>query len=161
GDGVGDTAVSDTDDDTVTELPDITPIITAVPNVMYGPTDFYVTVRITELNFVDTDGLITVRIPKDNRWVFDGPYDPNLTLLGSTDLNNIDWTYFDNATHHIFTSTTVIPAGSYSYFGFNTSWDSLQTTGIYTITSQIDSYSGGEERIDNNVDAEKLDYFIE
>jgi hypothetical protein len=65
-----------------------------------------------------------------------------------------------DATHHIFTTTSVIPAGSFSYFGFNAKWDAGQTRGIYTITSQIDSWSGGENRIDNNVDAEKLDYFI-
>ena len=35
-----------------------------------------------------------------------------------------------------------------------------QTQGKYTITSQIIAGSGGENRIDNNVDAEVLDYFI-
>ncbi|MBE0638026.1 MAG: cadherin-like domain-containing protein, partial [Bacteroidales bacterium] len=144
----------------VAPLPDVTPIITAVPNVMNGPTDFYVTVRITELNNVNTNGLITVRIPKDTRWVLDGPYDQSLTMLGTTPLNNADWNYSDDATYHIFTTTAVIPAGGFSYFGFNARWDAGQTVGIYTITSQIVEGSGGEIRIDNNVDAEKLDYFI-
>jgi hypothetical protein len=75
-------------------------------------------------------------------------------------LNNIDWAYSESPTHHIFQSTVVIPSGGFSYFGFSAAWNSGQTQGIYTITSQIDSWSGGEDRIDNNSDAEKLDYFI-
>jgi hypothetical protein len=35
------------------------------------------------------------------------------------------------------------------------------TTGFYSITSQLVSGSGGEERVDNNVDSERLDYFEE
>jgi hypothetical protein len=54
----------------------------------------------------------------------------------------------------------VITAGGFSYFGFNARWDSGQTKGVYTITSQIVEGSGGEIRTNNNVDAEKLDYFI-
>jgi len=144
----------------IVKIPDVTPIITAVPNVMHGITSFYITVRVTELNIMNTNGLITVRIPKDTRWTLDGPYNPNLTQLGSTTLNNIDWSYSSDATHHVFTSSTVISAGGFSYFGFNAKWDAGATRGVYTITSQIDSWSGGEDRIDNNVDSERLDYFI-
>ena len=156
---------TDDDDETVTFddiklVPDITPVITAVPNVMTGITHFNIYVQVTELLGVPTNGLITVRIPKDMRWVFDGPYDPSLTVLGGTPLNNPVWAYSQNATQHIFTTTAMIPAGGYSTFGFKALWDAGQTQGLYTITSQIDSLSGGENRIDNNSDAEKLDYFI-
>ena len=141
-------------------VPDITPVITAVPNVMHAIQRFNITVRTTELNLVDTAGLITIRIPKDIRWVLDGAYDPALTVLSGTALNNSAWAYSEDATNHIFKSTAVIPAGGFSYFGFKAIWNAGQTRGRYTITSQIDSWSGGEDRIDNNVDAEKLDYFI-
>jgi len=144
----------------IIRVPDVTPVITAIPNVMNGPTPFNIIVRVTELNVVDTDGLITVRIPKDFRWVRSGPYNPALVNLSGFPLNNADWTYSENATQHIFKSSVVIPAGGFSYFGFSAAWNAGQTQGIYTITSQIDSWSGGEDRIDNNSDAEKLDYFI-
>jgi uncharacterized repeat protein (TIGR01451 family) len=144
----------------IVKVPDITPIITAVPNVMHGITSFYITVRVTELNIANTSGLITVRIPKDTRWILNGPYDPNLTQLGSTILNNADWSYSQDGTHHIFTTSAVITAGGFSYFGFYAKWDAGATRGVYTITSQIDSWSGNENRIDNNVDSERLDYFI-
>ena len=142
-------------------IPDVTPIISAVPNVMHGETNFYITVRVTELNLTNTNGLITVRVPKDTRWILDGPYDSGLTTLGVTPLNNSDWAYSDDGTSHIFTTTSVISAGGFSYFGFNAIWSAGATEGEFTITSQIDSFSGGEDRIDNNVDAEQLDYFIE
>ena len=144
----------------VNQVPDVTPVITAVPNVMTGITHFNIFVQVTELLVVPTNGLITVRVPKDTRWVFDGPYDSTLTVLGGTPLNNPVWAYSQNTTQHIFTTTATIPAGGFSTFGFKALWNAGQTQGLYTITSQIDSFSGGENRIDNNSDAEKLDYFI-
>ena len=144
----------------ISTLPDVSPTITIEPSIMIGITNFYVTVRITEMNSVNTNGTITVRIPRDTRWVFDGAYNPNLTTLGTTTLNNNVWSYTSNSTHHIFTTNSVISAGSYSYFGFRAIWNAGQTKGIFTISSQIVEGSGGENRIDNNVDAEKIDYFI-
>jgi hypothetical protein len=75
-------------------------------------------------------------------------------------VKNADWGYSQDGTHHIFTSTVSIPSGSFSNFGFHAKWDAGQTAGVATITSQIVEWSGGENRIDNNVDSEKLDYFI-
>jgi uncharacterized repeat protein (TIGR01451 family) len=145
----------------IIKVPDVTPVITAVPNVMNGPTNFYITVRVTELNMVATEGTITVLIPKDQRWDLTAPgYNPALTQLGAFTMNNNVWSYSQDPTYHIFTTTSSIPAGGFSYFGFHANWNSGQTKGIYTVTSQIVSGSGGENRIDNNVDAEKIDYFI-
>jgi hypothetical protein len=45
--------------------------------------------------------------------------------------------------------------------GFFAQWNAGQTQGVYTITAQIVEGSGAEIRINNNVDAEKLDYFID
>ena len=116
---------------------------------------------------VNTDGLITVKVPVDDRWELNGPYTPSLTMLGSTDLDNTDWSYsiendgLGNPAYHVFSSTVVIPGGGFSMIGFKATWDAGQTQGVYTITAQILEGSGSENRIDNNVDAEKLDYFID
>ena len=144
-------------------IPDVTLIITAAPNVMQGLTNFYITVRVTELNSATTNGVITVKIPKDTRWILDGAYDPGLTTLGTTTLNNSEWEYSDDSTTHIFETVAggVITAGGFSYFGFNAIWDPGQTKGVFTMTSQIQSFSGGEDNIGNNVDSESLNYFIE
>ena len=72
-----------------------------------------------------------------------------------------DWTFSQDASYYIFKmQTATIPASGYSTFGIKAAWDAGQTQGVYTITSQIVSGSGGENRYDNNSDAEKLDYFI-
>ncbi|MCK5538931.1 MAG: hypothetical protein KAI79_19055, partial [Bacteroidales bacterium] len=144
--------------------PDLTPIITALPNVMHGVTNFNITVRVTELNIAPTTGLITVIIPADSRWVFEGEgYNTSLTSLNFIDLKNDDWSYsLDEANwKHIFTSIVAIPAGDFTSFGFKALWDAGATKGVYTISATINSFSGGEVRINNNVDAEKIDYFIE
>jgi uncharacterized repeat protein (TIGR01451 family) len=153
--------VEDSDSETIeAEIPDVTPVITAIPNIMNGLTEFNLTVRVTELNDINTNGLIVVRIPKDNRLSFKVPYVQMLTLLGSTPLNNSEWSFSQDSENYIFSSTTVIPAGGFSTFGFVAEFDPGNTKGVYTITSQIDSGSGGELRIDNNVDSERIDYFI-
>ena len=99
----------------INSAPDVTPIITAVPNVMHGPTDFYITVRVTELNQVNTNGIITVFIPKDSRWTLNGPFVQNPIVLGTTTMNNNVWSYSQDVNHHIFTTSSVITAGSILY----------------------------------------------
>jgi len=133
----------------IVKVPDVTPIITVAPNVMLGITSFTITVRSSEINNVPTEGLITVRITKDTRWVIAGSFSDPVWSYSGTDPN-----------YHVFTTSSPIAPGGYSTFVINASWNAGQTTGIYTITSQMDSHSGGEVRVNNNVDAERIDYFI-
>jgi large repetitive protein len=159
----GDTlTVSDSDDEMIPALiPDVTPVITAVPNVMQGVTEFNLTIRVTELNHVATNGAIIVRIPKDVRLSLKNGFEQGLTQLGAITLMNNQWSYSQDASFHIFTTNTSISAGMFSTFGFIAIFDPGSTKGVYTVTSQIDGGSGGEIRINNNVDSEKIDYFIE
>jgi hypothetical protein len=140
--------------------PDVTPNITIVPNILHGISTFNATVKVTELNAVNTNGTITVRIPKDSRVTF--TYNSALTTLGFTGVNNSVWTYNgSNPFFHVFTTTNVIPAGEFSTFGFTASFDPLNTDGKYTMTSTISSGSGSETQITNNNDSESADYFLE
>ena len=129
------------------------------PNIIHGITSFDLIVRVTELNTVNTNGTITVNIPKDSRWFLTNGYVPSLTVLGTTDLNNSDWSYAEDVTNHIFTSAISIPAGGSSTFGFVVTFDPNSTTGVNPITSQVVSGGGGEVRVSNNSDSERLDYF--
>ncbi len=138
---------------------DLTPTLQVSPNIMHGVTGFDLVVRITELNNVNTTGTIVVNIPKDARWILTDGFNTTLTIIGSTNLNNSDWSYSEDAINHIFTSDVAIPAGGLSNFGFRVTFDPGSTRGLYTITAQLDSGSGGEERVGNNVDSEKIDYF--
>ena len=141
-----------------TRLPDLSPEITISPATIAGTTNIDVIVKVNELNMANTNGLITVVIPKDSRWTINGTFDPSLTELISTHLNNADWTYSSNPSYHIFTTTSVITAGSRSVFGFRVTFNPGSTKGISSFTSQILSGSGGEVRIDNNADSKKLEY---
>ncbi len=144
----------------IVKLPDLTTTLTATKNVMNGITSFDLIIRITELNSVNTDGMITLRLPKDIRWTLDGPFDTALTMLGSVTVHNSQWIYDgSDLNYHIFTSNAVINAGSFSAIGIKVIFDPQNARGTYTITSQLQSFSGGEMRVNNNADAEKLDYF--
>lgn len=138
--------------------PDLTPNITMIPNVMHGITTFNVTVRVTELNSVSTNGLITVRIPKDTRVSF--TYNNAATSIGFTAVSNSTWTYVGtNPFFHIFTRSTSITGGSFSTFGFIASFNPANSDGKYSMTSTISSGSGGENKSTNNTDSESADYF--
>ncbi|MDD2599353.1 MAG: Ig-like domain-containing protein [Kiritimatiellae bacterium] len=140
---------------------DLAPVITAQPNVMHGSADFNLRVRVVELRQVNTEGAITLRIPKDSRWMLREPYDSSLTELDGVPMENSKWVHSETETHHVFTTASsliIIPRGEMSYFGIKARWESAETEGFYTITVQIDSGSGGESRIDNNADAEKIEF---
>jgi len=140
--------------------PDLSPNITVEPSIMHGVQHFDIIAQVTELVNTPTNGLITVLVPKDIRWVLDGEYEQNATSINGKPVDNSVWTFSSDETYYKFTTLSVIPASSFSKFGIKTIWSAGFTTGAYTLTSQIISGSGGETRIDNNVDAEELVYFI-
>lgn len=139
---------------------DVTVSLTATPNIMAGNTNFRLLVKITELNKVDTYGEIEVIIPRDTRWALSSGFLTSMTMLGTTPVNNGDWTFDDtDPNFYVFTTDKVIPAGMFSAFGFDAIFTPGNTSGISTITAQIRSGSGGENRVNNNADSEKIDYF--
>ncbi|HNQ38510.1 MAG TPA: SprB repeat-containing protein, partial [Prolixibacteraceae bacterium] len=145
---------------TIDARPDITITLTASPNIFKGETLFNVVVRISELNGIETSGPISVVLPKDGRWSLEGNYDPVLTLLGSEALQNADWSYVaDDPDYHIFSTSAAITSHASSTFGFRARFDAGKTKGVYTITGQIISGGGNENRVNNNADSEKLNYF--
>jgi hypothetical protein len=139
--------------------PDVTPTLIVTPNISHGLTRFEVIVRITELNLINTNANIIVNIPADPRWSLEGAYDPSLLTLDGIDLDNDAWAYSSDAVNHTFTTSSPIPAGGFSTFGFRITFNPDISRGLYTITSHIVSGGGGEVRESNNVDSERLDYF--
>lgn len=125
-------------------VPDLTPNITAAPNVMHGTTTFNVTVAISEINNVGTQGLITVYIPKDSRVTF--IWNHALGTIGSspaTPLNNAVWTYdggtvFNDAngiTDSIINGTGLNPGGLIAVLADNANnvvaTAAVSSTGVY------------------------------
>ncbi len=140
--------------------PDLAPVLTVSPNVMNGPTQFDVLVRVAELQGADTEARVTVMIPRDSRWTMAGDFDPTLTSLGGQSVDNEKWSYDPmNSGYHVFNREGVISGGGQSVFGFYALFDPGNAKGVFTVTTQILAGSGGEVKIGNNSDAEKLDYF--
>ena len=142
------------------QVPDLSPSITASPNIMNGTTSFSVIVEIFEVLNVPTNGSeILVRITKDPRMTF--TFNTAATMIGSSTVNNSVWTYDgSNPIFHIFKTNVVISAFGVSTFGFQATFTPGQSQGKFTLTASLNSGSGGEVRTDNNQDAEILDYFI-
>ena len=144
----------------VVKLPDVTVTITASPNVMNGVTDFDVILKVTEVNGVNTNGSITVLIPKDLRWGLKNGFDQALTFLGGSHLDNNKWTFNGSDPDYLeFVCNEVLPGDHFITLGFKATFDPGATRGVFTITSQLSLGSGGENRYSNNSDSEKLDYF--
>ena len=139
--------------------PDLTVTLIVSPNIMHGTTYFNTIVQVTELNSINTSGLITVNIPRDSRWILTDGFVQSLTIIGTTPVNNSIWTYSSDAINHIFTTSGVITAGSYSRFGFRVTFNPGSANGSTPVTSQLVSGSGGEIKVNNNADSEKIDYF--
>ena len=145
----------------IVKLPDLTINLTASPNVMAGVTFFDVVVRIAEINQVNTRGPIVVIIPRDTRWSVSGGFDAGLTQLDNIVLQNNVWEFdVSDSNYYVFTTVAEISAGGQLVLGFRALFDPGNSRGIYTITAQLLSGSGGEFLYLNNSDSEKLDYFI-
>lgn len=139
-------------------LPDLTPIIYARPSTVYGTTTISVVVDVVELNSVATNGLVTVKLTRDSKVNLSFP--ENATSINNKSVQNTLWTYNGkDPNYHVLTTTSVVPAGDKLSFGFTGTLTPGATTGVLTISSVIFGGSGGENRINNNVDADKIDYF--
>lgn len=144
----------------LTVPPDLTPLITATPNVMHGITNFNVTIKVSEVSGTASNGLITLYVLRDPRITF--TYNSALTTIGSpaVSLDNSDWTYNGtNPFYYIFTSTTAIPANESSTIGFAAQFNPLNAQGVYVLSSVIVSGSGGEIKYTNNSSSVSLTYF--
>ena len=141
-------------------LPDLTSTLTVTPNVMNGETSFNVVVKVSELNSTQASGEITVVIPKDSRWSADGAFDPSLDHLEEITVQNREWSCTSgDPDYYIFHFSGTLPAGGQSSFGFKARFIPGNTRGKCTVTSQIVSGSGGENRETNNSDSESISYF--
>ncbi|MFT5654730.1 MAG: hypothetical protein ACI9XU_000444 [Arenicella sp.] len=137
---------------------DLTPVITMLPNVMVGTTNFEILIQVVELLNANTSDTITVRIPKDGRWSHAWSSNATSLPVSGKPLNNQDWTISEDANALIFTSTATILAGMQSNLGFPAVWNAGQTIGSFTASVSIVSGSGAEVRTDNNTDAEQAEY---
>lgn len=141
----------------ITTSADLTPLIYVRPSTVSNTTDVTVVVDVPELNNVATNGLITVRVTRDTRANLTFP--TSATLIGGRSVQNSAWSFSPDANYYTLTTTQPIAAGNVLSFGLIGILTPNATTGTLTISSVIIGGSGGEPNSNNNVDADKVDYF--
>ncbi|MBD2757418.1 beta strand repeat-containing protein [Spirosoma validum] len=144
---------------TLVTLPDLTPIVYARPSTVYGTTAMSVVVDVVEVLGVPTSGTIVVRVTKDSK--VNLTFDPGATTINGRTVQNSLWTYdaVSDVNYYILRTSSIIFAGDKLSFGFTGTLAPGMTTGIITMSSVISGGSGGEVRVNNNSDADKIDYF--
>ncbi|MBD2757499.1 hypothetical protein [Spirosoma validum] len=140
-------------------VPDLSPVIYARPSTIYGTTPITVVVDVIELLGTPTSGTVVVYLSKDAKVSLN--YDMSATLINSRSVQNSAWTVdaSSNSNYYILTTSNVVPAGDKLSFGFTGTLTPGATTGTVTMSTVIKGGGGGEVRVNNNVDADKIDYF--
>ena len=140
-------------------VPDLTPIIYARASTTYGTTNISVVVDVLELNSIPTSGTVTVYVTKDTKAPLS--FSSTTTTLNGRSVQNSLWSFdgTSNSSFYILTTSQVIEADGVLSFGLRGQVIPGATKGVLTLSSVIDDGSGGEVRINNNSDADKIDYF--
>ncbi|UFH56133.1 CshA/CshB family fibrillar adhesin-related protein [Spirosoma sp. KNUC1025] len=152
--------LGETEDYTINlAAPDLTPIIYARATTVYNTTNISVVVDNYELNGQSSSGLITVKVTKDPKIRLS--LNTTATLVGGRPVQNNVWSLdADSDTdYYVLTSNSSVTAGGVLSFGMSGVLTPGATSGTLTMTATISEGSGGEAKISNNIDADKIDFF--
>ncbi len=142
---------------TVATAPDLTLALFARPSTVYGSSTMDVVVTLSELNNVATSGLITVRVSKDASANL--TFNHDLTTLEGRTIQNSSWLFTQDENYYILTTTQSIAAGGDLSFGLSGTLTPANKAGVTNCGATLMQGSGGEIRMTNNSDADKIDYF--
>ena len=136
--------------------PDVVPVLYSRPSTAYGSAPVSVVVDVLEVNSLPTSGTITVRINRDPTLTLS--FDNSLTALDDKAVQNSAWTLDDSdETYYILTTSQVIASGGTLSVGLRGTLTPNATTGTLSITTTVTG--GGETKVINNTDADRVDYF--
>ncbi|MBD2754973.1 immunoglobulin domain-containing protein [Spirosoma validum] len=139
-------------------MPDLIPLLYARPTLMYGTTDMSVVVDVVEQNGVASNGLITLRITQDAKLSLSLPADA--TTMGGRAVTNRVWQLSGPLNgYYTLTTTEPVPAGDRLSVGLVGRFSAGSSSGSLTVSCTMLGGSGGEERANNNLDADKIEYF--
>ena len=143
---------------TATALSDLTPLLYARPSTVTSATTVSVVVDVLELNDVTTRGNFQVKISRDPTVTLS--FNPSLTSLNGRIVQNQAW-QFDNSDedYYILTTTQGIAASDQLSFGLTGVLNPGSTTGVLTMSASVVGRGLIENRLGNNTDADKIDYF--
>ncbi|GAB4038615.1 hypothetical protein GCM10028774_37460 [Spirosoma jeollabukense] len=137
---------------------DLVPLLYVSPGLVYGPSSVSVIVSVVNVGALATNGPINLRISRDPMLQLSLP--ASATTVGSRTVQNAQWS-LDSSDPDVYVLRTsqVIGSGSQLSVGLVGSLVVGNTRGQLSVSAVVEGGSGGEVRITNNVDAEKMDYF--
>ncbi|SFE70904.1 S8 family serine peptidase [Spirosoma endophyticum] len=149
---------SSTASTTVALAPDLISILYVQPTTLYGTTNLSVVVKVAELNQVATTGPVVIRFARDPLLTLS--FDPNQTLVAGRPVQNSGWV-FDTSNGDFYTLTNNQPnaASNSRSVGLTGQFLPGNTKGSLGVSMVVQGAGVGELRVDNNSDAEKIDYF--
>lgn len=139
-------------------LSDLTPTLYTKPTVQYGTAPFNVVVDVTEMNSVATSGSFSVKITRDAKYNLTFP--ASATFVGGHSVQNSLWRFEDSApSYYVLSSSQSIAAGGRLSVGLNGTLTPSATTGILTISCTLQPNTLVENKLTNNIDVDKIEYF--
>ncbi len=140
--------------------PDLSVQLMVLPAIARGVTELTGIVRIFEINGRATTAPIKVYISKDDKISL--RFMSSAIELNGVDINNSIWQLdaTGNGGYYIFSTDAVIPGEGTAALGFTMLFSPGASNGKTSITATILGGSGGETRVNNNADAEGVDYFM-
>jgi hypothetical protein len=113
---------------------------------------------VVELNSAPTSGTITLQITKDAQLTIS--FDGSLTAVGSRMVQNSLWSFDgSNPSYYVLTTTQPLAAASQLSVGLSGVMSPGATAGALTVSATVVSVGGGEAKLTNNIDADKIEYF--
>ncbi|GAB4044616.1 beta strand repeat-containing protein [Spirosoma jeollabukense] len=137
---------------------DLTLLLFAQPALVYGPTLVSVVVTVYELNGVVTSGPVSVKLSEDT--MLGLGFDPAATSVGGKPVQNPSWQFSGPVDGmYTLTSTQPLPAGGRLSVGLSGPLTPGATKGRLSVSATVVDPSGSETRLNNNTDAETIEYF--
>ncbi|GAB4014264.1 hypothetical protein GCM10028773_00400 [Spirosoma koreense] len=140
---------------TAVQLPDLTAVLYARPSTARGNQPITVVVDVFEINGIPTSGPITLKIAKDANVTLS--FDGSLSSVGGKPVQNSQWTFGGlSGGYYTLTSSGVL-AGTSLSVGLTGTLLGGSSTGVVTVSGIV--LGGGDGTLDNNTDADKIEYF--
>lgn len=138
---------------------DLTAITYVRPSTVYKTDVFTVVVDVLELMSIPISGRVTIKISKDA--LIDLSFSTATMIIDSHTVQNSQWRFDSiiDENYYVLTTNSVIDAGGQLSFGLTGKMLPGATAGIVAVSTVLISEGGGEYKLSNNTDADKVDYF--
>ena len=146
----------------VKPAPDLSPVIYVAPSTQYGPSTFTVVVDVFELNGSPTNPKRALKVYVNKQSLVKLTFDDMAMMVGGKTVQNSAWSFDDSDEFfYIISTNTVISGGDQLSFGLLGELTPNSTSGIFSVGATIIPLSGGELKLTNNIDVDRVRYFAQ